>query len=59
MGRILYLIAAILILYATCKVSIQPPPRKNPAYVAGWYTGSAVCALAGVYCLFKAGSSRT
>jgi hypothetical protein len=59
MGRILYLVAAFLILYATCKVGLQPPRRKNPAYVAGHYTASAVWALAGVYCLFKAGSSRS
>jgi hypothetical protein len=59
MGRILHLIAAFVILYATVKTCTQPPRRKNPAYVAGYYTGFVVIGGAGLYCLFKAASPRS
>jgi hypothetical protein len=58
MGRILYIIGALVVFYLTYKVGIKAPLGRPPAFLAGYFTGLSLFASAGVYCLFKASSWR-
>jgi len=59
MGRILYFAVGAFVFYVTYQVAMKSPRWTGSAYTNGVFTALALFASLGVYCLYKATSSRS